>query len=418
MHAIIWRRVFDLKMEAFCFTEKKSRVNEILLRMKVSTGFGYLLLIVSQIFCVKTIHSGAPNFKTVYISRKKVPSVPLKQKFRGELYSDGSIGWLCSRVINGRWSEWFPVSETRVPLNMVRQMRSQLLRMPRKVPKVYRERLVTPLADYSGQNISSDNYVRSIQPSYQSSGRQFTWEEEDSSREASPLYLKPMSPIRSQVSRSYNMAAGRQASILQQPSIERRTIPEEAKHMYDRIKVSSSPEDEVDMARYFEEQNASPIIDKKGIKQSLKETFKTSFPELELASPTFRKKPQHMASPQSFQPLQPQQPSDYDLGRMQWKFFLVSFDPRMDNVRIIRNIPPLGMKLSKTVTECTEYYYKAFKLQYLTISGMMYSKKISKSVSNSINRELKQWCSGMMMNWYRQLQKMGLSVPKASKFIR
>ncbi|OII75030.1 uncharacterized protein cubi_03140 [Cryptosporidium ubiquitum] len=389
--------------------------------MKISTGLGYLLLLVSQVLCVKAIHSGSPNYQRVYISRKKVPSrTPLPERFRGELYSDGSVDWLSSRRLNGGWTRWAPVSEARVPPHMVRQLKSQLVGIPRRTPQIYRERAISTSPEYSGLGVAPGSYFKPIQSTLHHSEKQFTWEEEDSSHEASPLYLQPISPIPNQTRRSYNPASGRQ-SVFQLPVIEKRPTPRDISHTYQDRRVFVSPEDELDMARYFEEQNTSPISNKRGIKQTLKEVFKTPLPELELVSPTIRKKaPKNVASPQSqnFQPFQTQQPSDYDLSRMQWRLFLTSFDPRLDNVRIIKPIPPLGMKLSKTVTDCTEYYYKAFKLQYLSISGIMYSKKISRSVNDSINKELKQWCSGMMVNWYRQLQKMGLIVPKPGRFNR
>ncbi|KAH8581948.1 RF-C Ctf18p AAA+ ATpase [Cryptosporidium sp. chipmunk genotype I] len=398
--------------------KKQSGIDEILSRMKISAGFGCLLLVLAHILCVNAIHSGIPNYRTVYVSRRKVPHRPLPERFRGELYSDGSIGWLCSRRVNGRWTRWTPVSEARVPPQMLRQLKSQLARRHRNVPQVYRERVVSPLFEEFDQEILLERDFEPVHPSTpRQHEKQFTWEEENSSHEDSPLQLQQMSPAPATSLREYNSAAGRQP-VLRQSRIERRTVPGGVQQSYQQTAtISVSPEEEADIARYFEEQNTSPITGRRGIKETLKDAFKITLPELELATPTITQKTS-IHTPQGFIPIQPHQPSDYDLNRMQWKFFLTSYNPGLDNIRIIKRIPPLGMKLSKTVTECTNNYYKAFKLHYLTVSGIMYSKKISRSVSNSINRELRQWCSGMMTNWYRQLQKMGLVVPKPNRFTR
>lgn len=399
--------------------KKQSGINEILSMMKVLVGLGCLLLIVTHILCANAIHLGSPNYRTVYVSRKKIPTRPLPERFRGELYSDGSIGWLCSRRINGRWTGWIPVSESRVPPQMVKQMRSQLSRKPRRVPQMYRERIMSPSFEELDQEMFSEDSFELVQPSItQQQGKQFTWDEESQSDEASPLQLQEMPSISTKGHREYNTRAGGYPA-LQQTRIERKTIPSRIQKVYQTSTTVPGDSDEADIARYFEEQNTPPIAGRKGIKGIFRDTFKTTVPELELASPTFsQNSPIQAIPPKGYLPIQPQHPSDYDLNRMQWRFFLTSYSPELDNVRIIKRIPPLGMKLSKTVTECTNNYHKAFKLHYLTVSGMMFSNKINRVVSNSINRELKQWCSGMMTNWYRQLQKMGLVVPKPSKFIR
>ncbi|KAK9171737.1 Uncharacterized protein cmbei_7004680 [Cryptosporidium meleagridis] len=387
--------------------------------MKVLVGLGCLLLIVAHILCVNAIHLGSPNYRTVYVSRKKIPTRPLPERFRGELYSDGSVGWLCSRRINGRWTGWIPVSEARVPPQMVKQLRSQLSRRPRRVPEMYRKRIISPSFEEFDQEPLPEDSFELVQPSItQQQTKQFTWDEEGSSDEVSPLHLQQVPSISTTSQREYNTRAGGHP-VLRQTRIERRTIPSGIQKVYQvPTRVPGDP-DEADIARYFEEQNTPPIAGRKGIKSVFKDAFKAAVPDLELASPIFSQSPSTQATPpQGYIPIQPQHPSEYDLNRMQWRFFLTSYNPEFDNVRIIKRIPPLGMKLSKTVSECTNNYHKAFKLHYLTVSGMMFSNKINRVVSNSINKELRQWCSGMMTNWYRQLQKMGLVVPKPNKFIR
>ncbi|KAJ1613762.1 hypothetical protein OJ253_101 [Cryptosporidium canis] len=382
--------------------------------MRNFSGFGYILLLIAFSLSAGAVHPGGPGYKTVYITKKKLPPRPVPERFRGELYSDGSIGWLSSRRTGSGWGDWTPVSESRVPVQMVRQLRSRVSRVPRGAPRIQMRRAAPLVSGGFDQDVS-------LEGAPHTSELQFTWEEEEEEEprfpEDSPLELQPISPAPAPRARSYNMAAGRAPATAAYSVPRRRSAP--AVMVRQRAQFRGSAEDESEIARYFEEQNAPPLAGRRGVREAFRGVFKGASPGLELASPVSERPARRPEGPSAgFPPTGLQQPSDYDLNRMQWRFFLTSFNRNLDNVRIVKQIPPLGMKLSKTVTECTNNYYKAFKLKYLTISGMVYSKKISRDVSNSISRELKQWCSGMMMSWYRQLQNMGLNVPKPSKFNR
>lgn len=391
--------------------------------MRISTVFGYILLLTAHILCAKLVHSGSPNYKTIHVTRRKLPLRSNKIRFRGEIYSDGSIRWLLSRYFGYRWSNWVPVSESMVPHHLVKQMRSQLAgrltRARQAARKAQTEDVVFPIQEDSKHYIASDTHIGEELPSTsRSSRRQFTWDEIS---EESPLELQLLSPVPESTGKSYNVVT-RMRPALQYPGVTSRQVPARViRRSQIRTTVatpSASLGGEDSIARYFEEQNAPPIAGRRGLGDMIRDSFRSPVPEP--APPTYERQAPYYGggSPGRVQPAQTRQPSDYDLGRMQWMFFLTSYNQRVDNIRILKGIPPLGMKLSKNTSECTQNYYKAFQLKYLTISGMMYSKKISRSVNASIQKELRHWCSGMMTRWYNQLQEMGLVVPKQRIFNR
>ncbi|KAF7458141.1 putative secreted protein [Cryptosporidium felis] len=376
-----------------------------------------LLFFVFVLFSFGTeiVDSGHPGYREVRLTRRKIPLRPIPDRFRGEVYSDGSVGWLVSRRDrNGRWSNWIPVSPSRVPPHLVREMNLRL-RNRIKPQRPQRGFGASP-SDFLEEEISPGSPEVEL-PIGGTSGRQFTWEEEGEGKEF--LDLQAVSPVPHTQRRSYNL------QTRTQPIAQRRITTR-------RVGAPSYPEplgDEEDLAMYFEEQNTPPLAGKPGLGKKVTSLFKGPGIGLELPSPTFGEETRgflpspkvlrpHVASVPTGLSGKLQQPSNYDLGRMQWKFFFSNYKPQFDNLRIVKPVPPLGMKLSKTVSECAANIYKAFQLHFVTISGMTYSKKIKRQVNNSINREIRQWCNGMMTSWYQQLRKMGLIVPKTTKFTR
>ncbi|KAK6589499.1 hypothetical protein RS030_203158 [Cryptosporidium xiaoi] len=411
------------------------------------------ILILIQVFIVLTLlntltiaSTYAPNYREIRVVKRKLPVRPAPSRFRGELLSDGSILWYKNILTkSGNWSGWRPVSVNQVPANLVKQMAARapkIVRIPQTSLEKERRVIRSPVGaipEESGHGMvllpeEQEEYedieeaisgIEQELPSPQfhtdtipSTGKEYSWVELPS--ESSPLSLKPLGEQQKSQARTYNLQA---AQVQRAPPMTKQ-IPSQLTKIRrvqaaGPVKQSQRPYgvyrtgEQNDMAMYFEDKQAPPLTSITG-KQVPGGLFSKIAQGIKSLAPHDIPIPTIEATHKGAIP----RVSEYDLTRMQWKFFASQYNPRLDNVRIIKKTPPLGLKLSKTVTECRRNMYSSFLSQYITVSGINYSKKLRRNMILLVVREIKQWCNGMMTNWYHQLQKMGYRVPTTKEFMR
>lgn len=406
----------------------------------------HVLALISIFHTVMESEAYAPGYRTVKITKRKIPIRPVQTRYKGELLSDGSVNWYkIGRTAGGGWSKWRPVSVHEVPPNLLKQMaiRASNFRKHSGLQRGIGTGIPGAGIDYSPDG---HEYIRTVDsagykkagydyqhelpsPTFQrgsgiAAGKDYSWVELSGSDTEPPLSIEPLGQTADTKARAYNYQAEQIPEIQRQrvsvfggqlpvALSDRETITAPVKL---RLQKQVSHEGD-DMARYFESKQAPQMpsipsaLTPGGVMTKLARGLKSMAPH-EIPTPSIElpyKKAGEGIIPRV---------SEYDLTRMQWGFFVKQYNQRLDNVRVIRRVPPLGIKLSKTVSECSRNIFNSFKLNYVSVSGITYSKKLKRGTILSVVREIKQWCNGMMTNWYHQLQLMGYRVPTAKEFMR
>ncbi|KAH8739759.1 hypothetical protein FG386_001466 [Cryptosporidium ryanae] len=396
----------------------------------------YVFVALSLLNTITIVSAYSPNYREIKVVRRNIPTRPVPSRYRGELLTNGDILWYKNiRMRSGNWSGWRPVSVNQVPTNLVKQMAARVSKIRHKSPVGSRMEIRRVVGSPGGfaqgtatlpleqeefeTEIPSDQQLELPSPQIQK-GQEYSWVELPS--ESSPLTIIPMEKQQGSQTREYNYQVAQARKVpgirkqvpYQQVSTRSMQIARPEKQLYG---MQETEADKNDMAMYFEDKqipSLESITGKSvpgGVFSKLAQGLKSLTPH-NIPTPAieFPQKGGFRGGIPSV--------SEYDLTRMQWKFFIGMYNPRLDNVRVIRKTPPLGLKLSKTVSECRRNMYNSFISQYISVSGINYSKKLKREMILSVVREIKQWCNGMMTNWYHQLQQMGYRVPTTKEFMR
>ncbi|OII72322.1 hypothetical protein cand_012720 [Cryptosporidium andersoni] len=380
--------------------------NKLGLQMIRRNWLRWILICISMIWCIGKLE--ASRIERNRYSKQKIPKKLPSTKFRGQLYSDGSILWKkCYRSRNGNWGNWVTASVNEVPRSLINKM---LLYQS----KSRQSDLSSDSSEFSGEDemSTSDNSYEGVPVS---TSRLEVYPVDETV--ITPQYRKPTGKF----GKEYVESLAEDLVLVQElprSEIQRSNIPG-LESTGKKFLFSTPPlvnPYETSRPKFIQHSRSSRLQYpnyKVKLSSSLdpldSQSLKIPATRLKLRKPTIPTKTRNNLS----------ELNKYELSRIQWALFASLYNPSTDNLKLTRKVPPLGFKPVSNVSECTTAYMKAFMTNYCTVSDYIYKKGINKSILVAIEKEIKLWCGSMIKLWYSYLQQVGIqNLPSPSKYMK